>query len=67
MDGYYTIINSEIMKQFIIDIIDIAEKHNIQILHKPKRDLNKLSKGNSLNKENKSFNEFIRKMNNRKY
>ncbi len=67
MHGYYSIINSEIMKQFITDIIDISEKYNIQILHKPKRDLDKLYQGNPLNIGNKSFNNFIKKMNNKKY
>ena len=67
MHGYYSIINSEIMKQFIIDIVDISEKYNIQILHKPKRDLDKLYKGKHLYTGNKSFNNFIREMNNKKY
>ena len=55
------------MNQFLLDISDLSEKYNIHVLHKPKRDLNKLSKGRTLLKENKSYNGTLSAINKRKY
>ena len=65
--GYHTTINAQFMKQFIIDISDLSEKYNIQIFHKPKRDINKLYKGNVILAENKSYNGLLKEINKRKY
>tara|TARA_X000000368_G_C23040220_1_gene716519 strand:+ start:719 stop:2395 length:1677 start_codon:yes stop_codon:yes gene_type:complete len=65
--GYYTTIFANFMNQFLLDISDLSEKYKIHILHKPKRDLNKLSKGNIILKENKSYNAILNKINKREY
>jgi len=67
LQGYYSTLFSNYMNQFLLDISDLSEKYNIHILHKPKRDLNKLSRGKTLFKENKSYNSTLSKINKRKY
>ena len=65
--GYHNTINAQFMKQFILDISDLSEKYNIQIFHKPKRDVNKLYKGNVILAGNKFYNGFLKEINKRKY
>ena len=67
LGGYYSTIHLKIMNQFLLDISDLSEKYNIQILHKPKRDLNKLHRGKNLQIENKSYTSFLNKINKRRY
>ena len=67
LGGYYTTIQLKIVNQFLLDISDLSEKYNIQILHKPKRDLNKLHRGKNLQIENKSYTSFLNKINKRRY
>ena len=67
MQGYYTTLFANFMNQFLLDISDLSEKYQIHILHKPKRDLNKLYKGNVMLAENKSYNAILNKINKREY
>jgi len=67
LQGYYSMLYAKFMNQFLLDISDLSEKYNIQILHKPKRDLDKLSSGKSFYAANKSYNNLLNKINKRKY
>ena len=70
LQGYYSTLYAKFMNQFLLDISDLSEKYNIQILHKPKRDLDKLftaSSGKSFFAANKSYADILNKINKRKY
>ena len=67
VQGYYTTLFANFMNQFLLDISDLSEKYQIHILHKPKRDLNKLYKGNVMLAENKSYNAILNKINKGEY
>ena len=67
LQGYYSTLYAKFMNQFLLDISDLSEKYNIQILHKPKRDLDKLASGRNFYASNKSYTNVLNKINKRKY